>query len=56
MVGLKRTVVPLIADADLRLTSKSLTQSFIVSFGIVKAFANLLAGRLSDRLGRKKSW
>jgi MFS family permease len=54
MVGLERTVVPLIAEADFGLTSKSLTLSFIVSFGIVKAFANLFAGRFSDRLGRKK--
>ena len=54
MVGLERTVVPLIAEADFGLTSKSLTLSFIVSFGIVKAFANLFAGRFSDRLGRKQ--
>jgi len=54
MVGLERTVVPLIAQADFGLTSKSLALSFIVSFGIVKALANLFAGRLSDRIGRKQ--
>jgi len=54
MVGLERTVVPLIAQADFGLTSKSLTLSFIVSFGIVKALANLFAGRFSDRIGRKQ--
>jgi MFS family permease len=54
MVGLERTVVPLIAEADFGLTSKSLTLSFIVSFGIVKAFANLFAGRFSDQIGRKQ--
>ena len=54
IVGLERTVVPLIAEADFGLTSKSLTLSFIVSFGIVKALANLFAGRFSDRLGRKQ--
>ncbi len=54
MVGLERTVVPLIAEADFGLISKSLTLSFIVSFGIVKALANLFAGRLSDRIGRKR--
>lgn len=54
MVGLERSVVPLIAEADFGLISKSLTLSFIVSFGIVKALANLFAGRLSDRLGRKQ--
>jgi MFS family permease len=54
MVGLERTIVPLLAEADFGLASKSLTLSFIVSFGIVKALANLFAGRLSDRLGRKR--
>jgi MFS family permease len=54
MVGLERTVVPLIAESDFGLKSKSLTLSFIVSFGIVKALANLFAGRLSDRIGRKQ--
>ena len=54
MVGLERTVVPLIANAAFGLTSKSLTLSFIVSFGIVKALANLFAGRFSDRLGRQQ--
>ena len=53
MVGLERTVVPLIAESDFGLTSKSLTLSFIVGFGIVKALANLFAGRLSDRIGRR---
>jgi MFS family permease len=54
MVGLERTVVPLIAEQDFGLASKTAILSFIATFGIVKAFSNLLAGRLSDRLGRKK--
>jgi MFS family permease len=53
MVGLERTVVPLIAEADFGLVSKTVILSFIISFGIVKALANLFAGRFSDRLGRK---
>jgi MFS family permease len=53
MVGLERTVLPLIAEADFGLVAKSVTLSFLISFGIVKALANLVAGRLSDRLGRK---
>jgi MFS family permease len=53
MVGLERTVVPLIATTDFGLASKSIVLSFLISFGITKALANLLAGRLSDRLGRK---
>ena len=54
MVGLERTIIPLIAEADFGLVSKSIVLSFLISFGIVKALANLFAGRLSDRLGRKK--
>ncbi|MBI1983469.1 MAG: MFS transporter [Acidobacteria bacterium] len=54
MVGLERTVVPLLAEADFGLASKSVVLSFLVSFGIVKALANLFAGRVSDRLGRKR--
>ena len=54
MVGLERTVVPLIAEADFGLVSRSIVLSFLVSFGVVKALANLFAGRMSDRLGRKR--
>jgi len=53
MVGLERTVVPLIAEADFGLVSKTVILSFIISFGVVKALANLFAGRFSDRMGRK---
>src|SRR3989440_4274495 len=53
MVGLERTVVPLIAQADFGLVSKTVVLSFLVSFGIVKALANLFAGHLADRIGRK---
>jgi MFS family permease len=54
MVGLERTVVPLLAEADFGLVSKSVMLSFLVSFGIVKALSNLFAGRFSDRIGRKQ--
>ena len=54
MVGLERTVLPLIAEADFALVAKSVTLSFLISFGLVKALANLFAGRFSDRLGRKQ--
>src|SRR5688500_13703357 len=54
MVGLERTVLPLIAEREFGIASKSAILSFIVSFGVVKAFVNLFAGRFSDRIGRKK--
>ncbi|HJW91577.1 MAG TPA: MFS transporter [Anaerolineales bacterium] len=53
MVGLERTVIPLIAEKDFGLVSRSVTLSFLIGFGVVKALANLFAGRMSDRLGRK---
>ena len=53
MVGLERAIVPLLAESDFGLASRSAALSFLISFGIVKALSNLLAGRLSDRLGRK---
>jgi MFS family permease len=54
MVGLERTVLPLLAQEDFGLASKSAALSFIATFGMVKAATNLLAGRLGDRYGRKR--
>jgi MFS family permease len=51
---LERTVVPLIAEDDFGLVSRSVILSFLISFGIVKALSNLFAGCMSDRLGRKR--
>ncbi|GAC1328789.1 MAG: MFS transporter [Chloroflexota bacterium] len=53
MVGLERTVVPLVGREQFGLASTSVVLSFIVSFGIVKALTNLFAGNLADRIGRK---
>jgi MFS family permease len=53
MVGLERTVVPLLAQVEFGLASKSAALSFIATFGVVKALTNYFAGRLSDRYGRK---
>jgi MFS family permease len=53
MVGIERVVLPLLAESEFGLASKTAILSFIASFGIVKALANLFAGRLSDRIGRK---
>src|SRR5512134_3223732 len=53
MVGLERTVLPLLGEQDFGLESKTAITSFIVSFGVTKAVLNLVAARLSDRIGRK---
>jgi MFS family permease len=54
MVGIERTVVPLIGSQEFGIASTTLVVSFIVSFGLVKAFANLVSGQLADRWGRKR--
>src|SRR5438045_9055784 len=53
MVGLERTILPLLGEQDFGLTSKTAITSFIVSFGVTKAVINLVAARLSDRIGRR---
>jgi len=54
MVGIERTILPLIAEQEFGLASKSAILSFIVSFGLIKAISNLFAGRYSDLIGRKR--
>ncbi|GGF03142.1 MFS transporter [Aliidongia dinghuensis] len=54
MVGIERTVVPLIGSEEFHIASTTLVTSFIVSFGVVKAFANLVSGQLADAWGRKR--
>jgi MFS family permease len=54
MVGLERTVVPLIGAEEFNIASTTLVVSFIVSFGVIKALANLVSGHLADVWGRKR--
>ena len=54
MVGIERTVVPLIGANEFHVESTVLITSFIVSFGVVKALANLVSGQLADSWGRKR--
>ncbi len=53
MVGMERTILPAIAEQEFHLAAKTAVLSFIVVFGVTKALTNYLAGRLSDRFGRK---
>jgi len=53
MVGLERTILPLIAETTFGMASRTAILSFLISFGLTKAFVNLLAGRWSERIGRK---
>jgi MFS family permease len=53
MLGQERTVLPLMATEIFGLTGVSVILTFIVAFGVTKAFTNLAAGALADRVGRK---
>lgn len=53
MVGMERSILPALAEQEFHLVAKSAVLAFIVVFGVAKALTNYLAGRLSDRYGRK---
>ena len=53
MIGLERTIIPQIAEADFGLAAKTAILSFIVVFGISKALTNYYTGQLANRFGRK---
>jgi MFS family permease len=53
MVGLERTVVPLVGTEEFGIGSEVVVFSFIMAFGVVKAFLNLASGLLADRFTRK---
>lgn len=53
MVGLERSVLPVLAREEFGLASQTAILSFLITFGIFKPAANYFAGRLSDRFGRK---
>ncbi len=54
MVGLERTVVPILAEQDFGLRAGAAIGSFIVAFAVAKAVFNLLAGAAADRWGRRR--
>src|SRR5262245_54360096 len=54
MVGIERSILPAIAEREFQLAARTAVLSFIVVFGVAKALTNYGAGRLSDRLGRKR--
>jgi MFS family permease len=54
MVGLERSTLPLVGRDDFDLSSSAAVLSFIVAFGLAKAFTNLGAGALAARLGRRR--
>jgi MFS family permease len=54
MVGMERSILPKIADAEFHVAAKTAILSFIIVFGIVKAITNYFTGTLANEFGRKK--
>jgi MFS family permease len=54
LAGVERSVLPLVGRHDFGLASKAAILSFVVAFGLAKAPANLAAGALADRVGRRR--
>lgn len=53
MVGLERSVLPMLAADRFGVASATAVLTFLVAFGSAKAAANLAAGGLADRYGRR---
>ena len=54
MIGIERSIIPELAVSEFNITAKSALLSFIIVFGITKAFSNFFTGLYSNRLGRKR--
>lgn len=54
MVGIERTVLPILGEEQFGLASTSAALSFIISFGFSKAIVNYFAGQVADKFGRKR--
>lgn len=53
MVGLERSILPQIAEAEFFIAARTAILSFIIVFGITKAITNYYTGALANRFGRK---
>ena len=54
MVGLERSVLPLVGKDEFGLRSSAAILAFVVAFGAAKALTNLAAGELAERFGRRR--
>lgn len=54
MVGMERTVLPLLAEREFGVASRTSILSFLLMFGVVKAITNAFAGGAADRWGRRR--
>ena len=54
MVGLERSTLPLLGEEEFGVGTSAAVLSFVVAFGAAKGLANLGAGALADRVGRRR--
>jgi len=54
MVGVERSVLPLLAEREFATRSATAALSFLIAFGLTKSLANYLAGDLAHRVGRRR--
>lgn len=54
MVGAERSVLSILAADEFGVRSAAAALSFLIAFGLTKAFANLVAGEMADRIGRRR--
>jgi MFS family permease len=54
LAGLERSVLPLVGEGKFGVDSTVAVVAFVAAFGLAKALANLAAGRLADRVGRRR--
>ena len=54
MVGMERSILPVIAEQEFHLAARIAVLSFIVVFGITKALTNYWTGRVAARFGRRQ--
>ena len=55
MIGMERAVLPLLAEREFGVASRTSILSFVLTFGVVKAIFNLIAGGAADRWGRRRT-
>jgi MFS family permease len=54
MIGMERTILPGLAEAEFGVTSTTAVVSFIATFGLAKAASNLLVGPIAQRFTRRR--
>ena len=55
MVGLERSVLPIIATREFHIASTTSVLLFVATFGLAKAITNLASGWLADRQARRRT-